>query len=136
MKKILLISCVALLLGGCRVVDPVDWKPVYYIVNHSDNVVDFAYVLKPSVAEMGNAMTGTLRINTNDTLCVYLPGRYEKDELLRPASVFSRMAFLSLSGDVLFETSHINNEDWRSCPLRDGDPQAWEFAVGWLYEYK
>ena len=125
-----------MLLTGCLEVDHIDWKPVYYLVNHSDNVVDFAYTLQPRVAEMGHAMTDTLRINTNDTLCIYLPGRHEKEEQLRPAGIFSRMAFLSLSGDVLFETNHINNDDWSSCPLRDGDPQAWMFACGWLYEYK
>ena len=135
MKKYLYLVIFAFTLGitGCVTVDYIDWKPVYYIVNQTEETVCFSYSLQPGVMRKEYDETTTIEILANDTAMLHLTGRFETNEDYKPASVFSKMTFTSPSGEILYQTSHIDNNDWMPSGLRDGDPGAWMFARGWAY---
>lgn len=137
MKKFLYIVMFAIVLGitGCTAVDPIDWKPVYYIINQSEETVIFSYSLRPGIVEKEHDGTTTIEILANDTAMLHLSGRFETDEDRKPANVFSKMTFTSPTGEILYQTDQINNDDWKPSKLRDGDPGAWMFALGWAYTF-
>lgn len=137
MKKFLYIVMFAIVLGitGCRVVDPIDWKPVYYIINQSEETVIFSYSLRPGIEEKEHDGTTTIEILANDTAMLHLSGRFESSEDMKPASVFSKMTFTSSAGEILYQTDRIDNNDWKSSELRHDDPGAWTFALGWAYTF-
>lgn len=135
MKKFLYIVMFAIVLGitGCTAVDPIDWKPVYYIINQSEETVIFSYFLQPGIEEKEHDGTTTIEILANDTAMLHLSGSFESSEDMKPASVFSKMTFTSSAGEILYQTDRIDNNDWKSSKLRDDDPGAWMFALGWAY---
>lgn len=135
MKKFLYIVMFAIVLGitGCRNVDPIDWKPVYYIINQSEETVIFSYFLQPGIEEKEHDGTTTIEILANDTAMLHLSGRFETNEDRKPASVFRKIAFTSPTGEILYQTDQIDNDDWKPSELRDDDPGAWMFALGWAY---
>ena len=118
---------------GCVTIDYVDFKPIYFIVNHSHATVDFVYALQPGITEDSN-QKDTIEIKQNDTIVLTIYGN-SLDKWRRPAGTFSAMKFISKSGEVLLNLNTINNEDWLEKNIEEG-PEASMWAYGWLYEFK
>ena len=134
-KNIMFAILMALGLIGCTRIDYKDYKPIYYVVNQSDEVVDIVYTLQPSIAEQGFKQIDTIEINVCDTAEIALLGQLNMEKTCKPAAMFSNLKFISKSGKVLKETNSINNKEWSSINISNGE-YADIWAYGWLYEFK
>ncbi|MBO4690677.1 MAG: hypothetical protein J5621_07360 [Paludibacteraceae bacterium] len=132
---LLLISLTSCWLG----VDYIDFKPVYYVVNQSEEVVYWVYTLQPNAVVEGIVSSDTIEINAKDTAALIVWGNQDNRRVPHrnwaPSRTFSQMSFLSESGKVLQSVPSINDDEWESCPVKD-EHGGGMFAMGWLYEYK
>ena len=132
--KFLLVAIVAFL-SGCKTIDYCDYKPVYYVVNQSDEIVDLVYTLQPSIAEQGFKQIDTIEINVCDTAEIVMFGPLNMERTRKPSTMFSNLKFVSKSGKVLKELNSINNKEWSDINISKGE-YADMWAYGWLYEFK
>ena len=132
--KFLLVAIVAFLFG-CKTIDYCDYKPVYYVVNQSDEVVDLVYTLQPNIAEQGFKQIDTIEINVCDTAEIAMLGSLNMERTRKPSAMFSNLKFVSKSGKVLKEMNSINNKEWSDINISKGE-YADMWAYGWLYVFK
>ncbi len=126
---------VAICLTGCGAVDPIDWKPIYSIVNHTNEDIVLTYTLQQSVADMGFKQTESVELGANDTIVLEFFGEYDSHEQMKPAKMFSMLLFESNSGENMQKIVNINDEDWVSYNISEGE-QANMFAYGWMYVFQ
>jgi hypothetical protein len=135
--KFLFLGLLLVSLASCVHIDYVDFKPVYYVVNQSDEVVYWAYTLQPSAVVEEVKTSDTIEINARDTAVLIVWGNQDnrRHRNWAPSRTFSQMSFLSESGKVLQSVPSINDDEWKGCSVKD-EHGGWMFAEGWLYEFK
>lgn len=120
---------------GCVTIDYKDFKPVYYVINQSDQTIDLVYTLRQEIAEQGFKQTDTIEINVCDTAAIEMLGPLEMERECRPSAMFSNIKFVTKSGKVIKEMSSINDKEWTDFNIAKGRyMDLW--AYGWLYEFK
>ena len=132
-KKFLFLGLLLVSLVSCVQIDRIEYRPEYFVANHSNADVYLIYTLQQSAAAQGVKQTDTIAISASDTILLDFKESWEKldlDKECKPAGLFKTLKFATKSGEVLQEIERVNNKDWTVCH------GVGNFTLGWLYEFK